>query len=103
MQANTDDGTSVPTPNGNIVLIPNYKIELGMFLIDDLFVNDQVTLHVRLELEESQLTNLEQFATITVSSRRTGTKFTEVYNNIPVFAHSKIIDFGFEPTNLVMN
>lgn len=38
-----------------------------------------------------------------MSSRRTGNKFTEVYSNIPVFGHSKIIDFGLEPKNLVMN
>lgn len=85
------------------MLHPNYKIVLGMYVNDQIFINSHVSFRIKIELEDSNPDNLEHIATLTVNSRRNKNLFTEVYDNVPVFGHTKTIDVGFEPNNLCLN
>ena len=73
--------------DGGIILGPNCKIDLRMYIVQKLFVDDKVVLRVRLEIEGSTRGSCDQIAQLQVLSK-IGVGMTQVYKELPVYGHT---------------
>ena len=91
------------TDREKAILGNNIKIDLSMYLVKQLFFDDNIVLRVRLEIEGAQEGATDQIASLMVLSTPETRSPVRIYDSIPVYGSTKAVDFGVEPINLCKN
>ena len=104
-----DDEVRVPAlqQDGLVKLAPNLKLELAMFLVEDLFLaagdDEDVLLRVRLDIEKASADPFEPVADLKVITK--GQQFVPFHNTHiqRVYGCTEVVDFGFQKNVLSAN
>ena len=89
--------------DGNIKLGPNLKLNLAMYLVEDLFLsqNEDVLLRVRIEIKQHS-DSFDKIASLKVLTNATGQRFENTHS-YTVYGKTQVIDFGFRKSMVAIN